>query len=92
MNDYIYMFKLRLKDDLDHMLEVLVYKEDGDKFFGIPAVDLVENNISLQTLGRKMEQLSKPDVWMSCCIKSYIVHKGTQSEIRYRLFDTTIVS
>ncbi len=82
---------MRLKDDLDNILEVLVFKEDGDKLFGIPAVDLTENNISLQTLHRKMELLTKPDVWMSCCVKSYIINKGTQPEIRYRLFDTAIV-
>lgn len=47
------MFKLRLRDETDNTLEVLVYREDGEKLLGLPAVDLTQNPDFLAAIKKK---------------------------------------
>lgn len=99
IENFVYMFQLKLEDETGSLL-VIVYKEDAvcvilifmmywqENFLGIPPSNFYINNISESAVVKKINKLLEPNVWMSCCIKSYTAN----NQRKYRLFDTMLDS
>jgi len=89
VQQFVYMFQLSVHDETGNM-DVIVFDEDGDKFFyGIPPTNLYTNNCSLEAISRKMSQLLDTNSWIDCCIKSYFPPQ--KQAPKYRIFDTTVL-
>jgi hypothetical protein len=89
------MLKFRLLDETGQ-LDVIVYKEDGERLFGLPAVNLRQNNVTRSSLEKKLTRLNQPGVKFNCCLKSYYARNPQNPQqtpkINFRLFDTFFTS
>ncbi|GAB5568745.1 protection of telomeres protein 1 isoform X1 [Prionailurus iriomotensis] len=81
-------------DDGTGVLEA--YLMDSDKFFQIPASEILINDDLQQSMEMIMGMFcpsgTKIDAypWLECLIKSYNVTSGTEQQICYQIFDTTV--
>lgn len=81
-------------DDGTGVLEA--YLMDSDKFFQIPASEVLIDDDFQQTVDMIMDMFCPPKIkidaypWLECFIKSYNVTSGTEQQICYQIFDTTV--
>ncbi|XP_050995728.1 protection of telomeres protein 1-like [Acomys russatus] len=81
-------------DDGTGVLEV--YLKDSEKFFQIPASDILTDDDLQRNLERIMNAICPPGTkidaypWLECLIKSYNVVNGTEHRICYQIFDTKV--
>lgn len=81
-------------DDGTGVLEA--YLMDSGEFFQIPASEILTSDDLQQSLGTIMDMFCPPRLkidaypWLECFIKSYNVTNGTEQQICYQIFDTTI--
>lgn len=73
-----------------------VYLKDSDKFFQIPASEVLTDDDLQRNLERIMNVICPPGIkidaypWLECLIKSYNVTSGTEHQICYQIFDTMV--
>ncbi|XP_006859402.1 PREDICTED: protection of telomeres protein 1 [Chrysochloris asiatica] len=90
---YVFVMTFTL-DDGTGVLEA--YLMDSDKFFQIPASEILLNDDLQKSMDMIMDMLCPPGIkidaypWLECLIKSYNVTHGTEQKICYQLFDTTV--
>uniref|UniRef100_A0A452THG6 Protection of telomeres protein 1 n=1 Tax=Ursus maritimus TaxID=29073 RepID=A0A452THG6_URSMA len=81
-------------DDGTGVLEA--YLMDSDKFFQIPASEVLINDGLQQSMDMIMDMFCPSGIkidaypWLECFIKSYNVTSGTEQQICYQIFDTTV--
>ncbi|KAB0390168.1 hypothetical protein E2I00_000679, partial [Balaenoptera physalus] len=81
-------------DDGTGVLEA--YLMDSEKFFQIPASEVLMNDGLQQSMDMIMDMFCPPGVkidaypWLECFIKSYNVTSGAEQQICYQIFDTTV--
>uniref|UniRef100_A0A8C3VUS2 Protection of telomeres protein 1 n=1 Tax=Catagonus wagneri TaxID=51154 RepID=A0A8C3VUS2_9CETA len=81
-------------DDGTGVLEA--YLMDSEKFFQIPASEVLLNDNLQEIMDMIMDMLCPAGVkidaypWLECFIKSYNVTSGTEQQICYQIFDTTV--
>ncbi|XP_007107288.1 protection of telomeres protein 1 isoform X2 [Physeter macrocephalus] len=81
-------------DDGTGVLEA--YLMDSEKFFQIPASEVLINDGLQQSMDMIMDMFCPPGVkidaypWLECFIKSYNVTSGAEQQICYQIFDTTV--
>lgn len=81
-------------DDGTGVLEA--YLMDSDKFFHISASEILTNDYLQESMDMIMNMLCPPGKkidtypWLECFIKSYNVTSGTEQQICYQIFDTTV--
>ncbi|KAF6086624.1 protection of telomeres 1 [Phyllostomus discolor] len=81
-------------DDGTGVLEA--YLMDSDKFFHIPASEILTNDDLQESMDGIMNMFCPPGVkidtypWLECFIKSYNVTSGTEQQICYQISDTTV--
>uniref|UniRef100_A0A8P0P6R7 Protection of telomeres protein 1 n=1 Tax=Canis lupus familiaris TaxID=9615 RepID=A0A8P0P6R7_CANLF len=81
-------------DDGTGVLEA--YLMDSDKFFQIPASEILINDDLQQSMDSIMDMFCPSGIkidaypWLECFIKSYNVTSGTEQQICYQIFDTTV--
>ncbi|XP_032499367.1 protection of telomeres protein 1 isoform X2 [Phocoena sinus] len=81
-------------DDGTGVLEA--YLMDSEKFFQIPASEVLINDDLQQSMDMIMDMFCPPGVkidaypWLECFIKSYNVTSGAEQQICYQIFDTTV--
>ncbi|XP_010001691.1 PREDICTED: protection of telomeres protein 1 [Chaetura pelagica] len=90
---YVFIMKFTLVDGTGALN---AYLFDYEKFFQIPASEILTNcflqqkmQMTMNTLcppGRKLDDLP----WLECFIKSYHVRDETKRQVCYQIFDTTI--
>ncbi|KAL1765867.1 protection of telomeres protein 1-like isoform X1 [Sigmodon hispidus] len=72
------------------------YFKDFDKFFQIPASEILTDDNLQRNLEKIMNVICPPGIkidaypWVECLIKSYNVTSGTEQRICYQIFDTTV--
>ncbi|XP_077194458.1 protection of telomeres protein 1 isoform X2 [Paroedura picta] len=90
---YVFVMKFTLDDGTGTLDAYLV---DSEKFFQIPASEILTSNIFQDNIERIMNKLcptgTNPDDLPSldCFIKSYYVKDGTEEQLSYQIFDTMI--
>ncbi|XP_031311154.2 protection of telomeres protein 1 isoform X1 [Camelus dromedarius] len=90
---YVFVMTFTL-DDGTGVLEA--YLMDSEKFFQIPASEVLLNDNLQQSIDMIMDMFCPPEVkidaypWLECFIKSYNVTSGTEQQICYQIFDTTV--
>ncbi|KAM5255746.1 protection of telomeres protein 1 [Ctenodactylus gundi] len=90
---YVFLMTFTL-DDGTGVLDAFLM--DSDKFFQIPPSEVLLDNDLQRTMDTIMNALcpsgSKIDAypWLECFIRSYNVTNGTEQQICYRIFDTTV--
>ncbi|XP_052048572.1 protection of telomeres protein 1-like isoform X3 [Apodemus sylvaticus] len=73
-----------------------VYLKDSEKFFQIPASEVLTDDDLQRNLERIMNVICPPGIkidaypWLECLIKSYNVTSGTEHRICYQIFDTMV--
>ncbi|XP_023596662.1 protection of telomeres protein 1, partial [Trichechus manatus latirostris] len=81
-------------DDGTGVLEA--YLMDSDKFFQIPASEILINDDLQKSMDMIMDMFCPPGTkidaypWLECFIKSYNVISGTEQKICYQIFDTMV--
>ncbi|XP_045876440.1 protection of telomeres protein 1 isoform X2 [Meles meles] len=81
-------------DDGTGVLEA--YLMDSDKFFQIPASEILINDDLQQNMDMIMDMFCPSGIkidaypWLECFIKSYNVTSGMEQQICYQIFDTTV--
>lgn len=81
-------------DDGTGVLEA--YLMDSDKFFQIPASEVLLDDDLQRSMDLIMDMFCPPGTkidaypWMECVIKSYTVTNGTEQQICYQIFDTVV--
>ncbi|XP_006910616.1 protection of telomeres protein 1 isoform X3 [Pteropus alecto] len=81
-------------DDGTGVLEA--YLMDSDKFFNIPASEILTNDDLQQSMDMIMDMFCPPRIkidaypWLECFIKSYNVTSGAEQQICYQIFDTVV--
>lgn len=81
-------------DDGTGVLEA--YLMDSEKFFQIPASEVLLSDNLQEIMDMIMDMFcptgAKIDAypWLECFIKSYNVTSGTEQQICYQIFDTTV--
>eukprot|EP01089_Gocevia_fonbrunei_P014077 TRINITY_DN3779_c0_g1_i1.p1 TRINITY_DN3779_c0_g1~~TRINITY_DN3779_c0_g1_i1.p1 ORF type:complete len:272 (+),score=58.47 TRINITY_DN3779_c0_g1_i1:969-1784(+) len=85
-----FCLKLRVEDESGG-LDVIVFGEDGEKFFGVPPVNLKENEWSRKSVEKMMKKLKNSETLSDFCVKSYYVDENRLDLRHYRVFDTAIV-
>ncbi|XP_004417331.1 PREDICTED: protection of telomeres protein 1-like, partial [Odobenus rosmarus divergens] len=81
-------------DDGTGVLEA--YLMDSDKFFQIPASEVLINDGLQQSMDMILDMFCPSGIkidaypWLECFIKSYNVTSGTEQQICYQIFDTTV--
>ncbi|XP_064302286.1 protection of telomeres protein 1 isoform X2 [Phalacrocorax carbo] len=90
---YVFIMKFTLVDGTGALN---AYLFDYEKFFQIPASEILTNNFLQQKMqmtmnticppGRKLDDLP----WLECFIKSYNVRDAMKHQVHYRIFDTTV--
>ncbi|XP_066218685.1 protection of telomeres protein 1 isoform X2 [Saccopteryx leptura] len=81
-------------DDGTGVLEA--YLMDSDKFFHIPPSEILTNDYLQESMEMIMNMFCPPGKkidtypWLECFIKSYNVSSGTEQQICYQIFDTTV--
>ncbi|XP_049987240.1 protection of telomeres protein 1-like isoform X4 [Alexandromys fortis] len=72
------------------------YLKDSEKFFQIPASEVLTDDSLQENLEKIMNVMCPPGIkidaypWLECLIKSYNVTIGTEQRICYQIFDTTV--
>ncbi|XP_075831789.1 protection of telomeres protein 1-like isoform X2 [Microtus pennsylvanicus] len=72
------------------------YLKDSEKFFQIPASEILTDDSLQRNLEKVMDVICPPGIkidaypWLECLIKSYNVTSGTEQRICYQIFDTTV--
>ncbi|XP_042323786.1 protection of telomeres protein 1 isoform X2 [Sceloporus undulatus] len=90
---YVFVMKFTL-DDGTGLLDA--YLMDCEKFFQMPASEVLINNIFQENMEKIMEKLCPAGKnldelpWLECFIKSYYVRDETEERLCYRIFDTMI--
>ncbi|XP_058510964.1 protection of telomeres protein 1 [Ochotona princeps] len=81
-------------DDGTGVLEA--YLMDSDKFFQIPASEVLVDNDFQRSVDLIMEMFCPPGrkidayPWLECFLKSYNVTNGAEQQVCYQIFDTTV--
>ncbi|KAM6152258.1 protection of telomeres protein 1 [Erethizon dorsatum] len=81
-------------DDGTGVLEA--YLMDSDKFFQISASEVLLDDDLQRSMDMIMDMFCPPGTkidaypWMECVIRSYNVTNGTEQQICYQIFDTTV--
>nr|KAF6419194.1 protection of telomeres 1 [Rousettus aegyptiacus] len=81
-------------DDGTGVLEA--YLMDFDKFFNIPASEILTNDDLQHSMDMIMDMFCPPRIkidaypWLECFIKSYNVTSGAEQQICYQIFDTVV--
>ncbi|OPJ85918.1 protection of telomeres protein 1 [Patagioenas fasciata monilis] len=90
---YVFIMKFTLVDGTG---AINAYLFDYEKFFQIPASEILTNNFLQQKMQMTMNMLCPPGrklddlPWLECFIKSYNVRDATKPRVCYQIFDTTI--
>nr|7S1O_A Chain A, Protection of telomeres protein 1 [Homo sapiens]7S1O_B Chain B, Protection of telomeres protein 1 [Homo sapiens]7S1T_A Chain A, Protection of telomeres protein 1 [Homo sapiens]7S1T_D Chain D, Protection of telomeres protein 1 [Homo sapiens]7S1T_G Chain G, Protection of telomeres protein 1 [Homo sapiens]7S1T_J Chain J, Protection of telomeres protein 1 [Homo sapiens] len=90
---YVFVMTFTL-DDGTGVLEA--YLMDSDKFFQIPASEVLMDDDLQKSVDMIMDMFCPPGIkidaypWLECFIKSYNVTNGTDNQICYQIFDTTV--
>ncbi|XP_030788815.1 protection of telomeres protein 1 isoform X2 [Rhinopithecus roxellana] len=90
---YVFVMTFTL-DDGTGVLEA--YLMDSDKFFQIPASEVLMDDDLQKSIDVIMDMFCPPGIkidaypWLECFIKSYNVTNGTDNQICYQIFDTTV--
>ncbi|XP_065492806.1 protection of telomeres protein 1 isoform X1 [Caloenas nicobarica] len=90
---YVFIMKFTLVDGTGALN---AYLFDYEKFFQIPASEILTNNFLQQKMQMTMNMLCPPGrklddlPWLECFIKSYNVRDATKHQVCYQIFDTTI--
>ncbi|XP_077854231.1 protection of telomeres protein 1 isoform X2 [Macaca mulatta] len=90
---YVFVMTFTL-DDGTGVLEA--YLMDSDKFFQIPASEVLMDDDLQKSMDMIMDMFCPPGIkidaypWLECFIKSYNVTNGTDNQICYQIFDTTV--
>ncbi|XP_057627861.1 protection of telomeres protein 1-like isoform X2 [Chionomys nivalis] len=72
------------------------YLKDSEKFFQIPASEVLTDDSLQGNLEKVMNVICPPGIkidaypWLECLVKSYNVTSGTEQRICYQIFNTTV--
>uniref|UniRef100_A0A8B9C5Z6 Protection of telomeres protein 1 n=1 Tax=Anser brachyrhynchus TaxID=132585 RepID=A0A8B9C5Z6_9AVES len=90
---YVFIMKFTLVDGTGALN---AYLFDYEKFFQIPASEILSNNFLQQKMQMTMNTLCPPGrklddlPWLECFIKSYNITDGKKQQVYYQIFDTTV--
>ncbi|XP_053930542.1 protection of telomeres protein 1 isoform X1 [Cuculus canorus] len=90
---YVFVMKFTLVDGTGTLN---AYLFDYEKFFQIPASEILTNNFLQQKMQMTMNTLCPPGrklddlPWLECFIKSYNVRDVMKQQVYYQIFDTTV--
>ncbi|XP_068045936.1 protection of telomeres protein 1 isoform X1 [Anomalospiza imberbis] len=90
---YVFIMKFTL---VDETASLNAYLFDYEKFFQIPASEILTNNFLQQKMQMTMNTLCPPGrklgelPWLECFIKSYNVRDAMKNQVCYQIFDTTV--
>ncbi|XP_009898516.1 protection of telomeres protein 1 [Dryobates pubescens] len=90
---YVFVMKFTL---VDGTAPLNAYLFDYEKFFQIPASEILTSNYLQQKMEMTMNTLCPPGrklddlPWLECFIKSYNVKDETKHQVYYQIFDTTV--
>ncbi|KFP28559.1 Protection of telomeres protein 1 [Colius striatus] len=90
---YVFIMKFTLVDGTGALN---AYLFDYEKFFQIPASEILTNNFLQQKMQMAMNTLCPPGrklddlPWLECFIKSYNVRDAMKDRVYYQIFDTTV--
>ncbi|XP_032867354.1 protection of telomeres protein 1 isoform X1 [Tyto alba] len=90
---YVFVMKFTL---IDGTGALNAYLFDYEKFFQIPASEILTNNFLQQKMQMTMNTLCPPGrklddlPWLECFIKSYNVGDAMKRQVYYQIFDTTV--
>ncbi|XP_048196117.1 protection of telomeres protein 1 [Perognathus longimembris pacificus] len=91
---YVFVMTFTLDDGTGVLESYLV---DSDKFFQIPASEIINDDDLQRSLSVIMDRLCPPGLklgdsypWLECFIKSYNITNGKEQHVCYQIFDTTV--
>uniref|UniRef100_A0A8C6YNS5 Protection of telomeres protein 1 n=1 Tax=Nothoprocta perdicaria TaxID=30464 RepID=A0A8C6YNS5_NOTPE len=90
---YVFIMKFTLVDGTGALN---AYLFDYEKFFQIPASEILTSNFLQQKMQMTMNTLCPPGrklddlPWLECFIRSYNVTDGMKHQVYYQIFDTTV--
>ncbi|XP_058661141.1 protection of telomeres protein 1 isoform X1 [Ammospiza nelsoni] len=90
---YVFIMKFTLVDETGSLN---AYLFDDEKFFQIPASEILTSNFLQQKMQMTMNALCPPGrklgdlPWLECFIKSYNVRDAMKNQVCYQIFDTTV--
>ncbi|KAM6146508.1 protection of telomeres protein 1 isoform 2-T2 [Phoenicopterus ruber ruber] len=90
---YVFIMKFTLVDGTGALN---AYLFDYEKFFQIPASEILTNSFLQQKMQMTMNTLCPPGrklddlPWLECFIKSYNVRDAMKHQVYYQIFDTTV--
>ncbi|KAJ7426205.1 Protection of telomeres protein 1 [Willisornis vidua] len=90
---YVFIMKFTLVDGTG---AINAYLFDYEKFFQIPASEILTNSFLQEKMQMTMNTLCPPGrklgdlPWLECFIKSYNVRDATKHQVYYQIFDTTV--
>ncbi|XP_039918416.1 protection of telomeres protein 1 isoform X2 [Hirundo rustica] len=90
---YVFIMKFTLVDETGALN---AYLFDYEKFFQIPACEILTNNFLQEKMQMTMNTLCPPGrklgdlPWLECFIKSYNVRDAMKNQVYYQIFDTTV--
>ncbi|XP_069317963.1 protection of telomeres protein 1 [Eulemur rufifrons] len=90
---YVFVMTFTL-DDGTGVLEA--YLMDSDKFFQIPASEILVDDDLQKSMAMIMDMICPSRIkidsypWLECFIRSYNVTNGIEQQICYQIFDTTV--
>ncbi|XP_075284228.1 protection of telomeres protein 1 isoform X1 [Opisthocomus hoazin] len=90
---YVFVMRFTLVDGTGALN---AYLFDYEKFFQIPASEILTNNFLQQKMQMTMNTLCPPErklddlPWLECFIKSYNVRDAVKHQVYYQIFDTTV--
>ncbi|KAI1239387.1 hypothetical protein IHE44_0012506 [Lamprotornis superbus] len=90
---YVFVMKFTLVDETGALN---AYLFDYEKFFQIPASEILTNNFLQQKMQMTMNTLCPPGrklgdlPWLECFIRSYNVRDEMKNQVYYQIFDTTV--
>ncbi|XP_063179377.1 protection of telomeres protein 1 isoform X1 [Chroicocephalus ridibundus] len=90
---YVFIMKFTL---IDGTGALNAYLFDYEKFFQIPASEILTNNFLQQKMQMTMNTLCPPGrklddlPWLECFIRSYNVRDAMKDQVYYQIFDTTV--
>ncbi|NWR31369.1 POTE1 protein, partial [Tachuris rubrigastra] len=90
---YVFIMKFTLVDGTG---AVNAYLFDYEKFFQIPASEILTNSFLQEKMQMTMNMLCPPGrklddlPWLECFIKSYNVRDAMKHRVCYQIFDTTV--
>lgn len=90
---YVFVMKFTLVDETGALN---AYLFDYEKFFQIPASEILTSNFLQQKMQMTMNTLCPPGrklgdlPWLECFIRSYNVRDEMKNQVYYQIFDTTV--